>query len=94
MPSMCIGDWCVGSDYQTGMALAHNPNYATIYAANDQMAYDAMLGLQPMDKRMPKDVGIAGVDDPLIDTIPRLNPTITKLHFGDIDATALSMVRH
>ena len=41
-----------------------------IYAANDQMAYGAMLGLQSAGKRVPEDVSVVGVDDSLGDIVP------------------------
>ena len=34
-----------------------------------------------------------GVDDSLVDMVPRLNLTTMKLRFDDIGATAFSMVR-
>ena len=93
VPSMYIGDWCADSGYQAGVALAHDPDCTAIYAANDQMAYGAMLGLQSVGKRVPEDVSIVGVDDSLVDMVPRLNLTTMKLRFDDIGATAFSMVR-
>ncbi len=93
VPSMYIGDWCADSGYQAGVALAHDPDCTAIYAANDQMAYGAMLGLQSAGKRVPEDVSIVGVDDSLVDMVPRLNLTTMKLRFDDIGATAFSMVR-
>lgn len=93
IPSMYIGDWCADSGYQAGVALAHDPDCTAIYAANDQMAYGAMLGLQSAGKRVPEDVSIVGVDDSLVDMVPRLNLTTMKLRFDDIGATAFSMVR-
>lgn len=85
---MYIGDWCADSGYQAGVALAHDPDCTAIYAANDQMAYGAMLGLQSVGKRVPEDVSIVGVDDSLVDMVPRLNLTTMKLRFDDIGATA------
>ena len=70
------------------MALAHDPDCTAIYAANDQMAYGAMLGLQSAGKRVPEDVSIVGVDDSLVDMVPRLNLTTMKLRFDDIGASA------
>ena len=81
---MYIGDWCADSGYQAGVALAHDPDCTAIYAANDQMAYGAMLGLQSAGKRVPEDVSIVGVDDSLVDMVPRLNLTTMKLRFDDI----------
>ena len=76
-----------------GVALAHDPDCTAIYAANDQMAYGAMPRLQSAGKRVPEDVSIVGVDDSLVDMVPRLNLTTMKLRFDDIGATAFSMVR-
>ena len=53
----------------------------------------AMLGLQSVGKRVPEDVSIVGVDDSLVDIVPRLNLPTMKLRFDDIGATAFSMVR-
>ena len=74
VPSMYIGDWCADSGYQAGVALAYDPDCTAIYAANDQMAYGAMLGLQSAGKRVPEDVSIVGVDDSLVDMVPRFEP--------------------
>lgn len=93
VPSMYIGDWCADSGYQAGVALAHDPNCTAIYAANDQMAYGAILGLQSVGKRVPEDVSVVGVDNSLVDMVPRLNLTTMRMRFNDVGATAFSMVR-
>ena len=93
VPSMYIGDWCADSGYQAGVALAHDPECTAIYAANDQMAYGAMLGLESAGKRVPEDVSIVGVDDSLVDVVPRLNLTTMRMRNDAIGATAFSMVR-
>ncbi|NMM94139.1 LacI-type transcriptional regulator [Bifidobacterium sp. DSM 109957] len=93
VPPITIGDWCADSGYQAGIALAHDPNCTAIYAANDQMAYGAMLGLQAAGKRVPQDVSIVGVDDSLVDMVPRLNLTTMRMKFDEIGAAAFSMVR-
>lgn len=94
VPSVYIGDWCADSGYQAGMALAHDPGCTAIYAANDQMAYGAMLGLRAAGKRVPEDVSVVGVDDSLVDMVPRLNLTTMRMKFDEIGATAFSMVRN
>ena len=93
VPPIYIGDWCADSGYQAGVALAHDPNCTAIYAANDQMAYGAMLGLQAAGKRVPQDVSVIGVDDSLVDMVPRLNLTTMRMKFDEIGAAAFSMVR-
>lgn len=93
IPSLYMGDWGADSGYQAGVALAHDPNCTAIYAANDQMAYGAILGLQSAGKRVPEDVSVIGVDDSLNGMVPRLNLTTMRMKFDEIGATAFSMVR-
>ncbi|MBT1182236.1 LacI family DNA-binding transcriptional regulator [Bifidobacterium sp. CP2] len=93
VPSIYVGDWGADSGYQAGMALAHDPNCTAVYAANDQMAYGAILGLQAAGKRVPEDVSVVGVDDSLVDMVPRLNLTTMRMRFDEIGSTAFSMVR-
>lgn len=93
VPSIYVGDWGADAGYQAGMALAHDKNCTAIYAANDQMAYGAILGLQAAGKRVPEDVSVVGVDDSLVDMVPRLNLTTMRLRFDQIGATAFSMIR-
>lgn len=93
VPPIYIGDWCADSGYQAALALAHDPNCTAIYAANDQMAYGAILGLQAAGKRVPEDVSVVGVDDSLVDMVPRLNLTTMRMKFDNIGAAAFSMVR-
>lgn len=93
IPSMYIGDWRADSGYQAGLALAHDPDCTAIYAANDQMAYGAMLGLQASGKRVPEDVSVIGVDDSLVDMVPQLNLTTMRMKFDEIGKTAFTMAR-
>lgn len=92
-PSTYIGDWEADSGYQAGLALAHESDCTAVYAANDQMAYGAMIGLQVAGKRVPEDVSVVGVDDSLTGTVPRLNLTTMRMKFADIGATAFSMAK-
>lgn len=93
VPPIYIGDWEADSGYQAGLALAHEPNCTAVYAANDQMAYGAILGLQAAGKRVPEDVSVVGVDDSLIETVPRLMLTTMRMKFDDIGREAFSMVK-
>lgn len=92
VPPTYFGDWTAGSGYQAGLALAHEPDCTAVYAANDQMAYGAMLGLRVAGKRVPEDVSVVGVDDSLGDTVPRLNLTTMRIDFSKIGRTAFSMI--
>ena len=92
IPPAYIGDWEADSGYQAGLALAHENTCTAIYAANDQMAYGAMLGLRAAGKRVPEDVSIIGVDDSLEGLVPRLELTTMKLKFHDIGREAFSMI--
>ncbi|WP_347010642.1 substrate-binding domain-containing protein, partial [Bifidobacterium bifidum] len=93
IPPTYMGDWEADSGYQAGLALAHDPDCTAIYAANDQMAYGAMLGLQAAGKRVPEDVSIVGVDDSLSGTIPRLSLTTMRMKFNDIGREAFFMTK-
>lgn len=93
VPDMYIGNWDADSGYQAGMALAHNPDCTAIYAANDQMAYGAIQGLKAAGRRVPEDVSVVGVDDSLVNMVPRLDLTTMRMKFDEIGATAFSMIR-
>ena len=93
VPQTYIGDWEADSGYQAGLSLARDPECTAIYAANDQMAYGAMLGLQSAGKRVPQDVSIIGVDDLLVGIVPRLTLTTMRMRFNDIGHEAFTMVR-
>lgn len=93
IPSIYIGDWEANSGYQAGLALAHEEACTAVYAANDQMAYGAMLGLQAAGKRVPEDVSIIGVDDSLEGMVPRLELTTLRLRFHDVGREAFSMIK-
>lgn len=92
VPGVFIGDWEADSGYQAGLSLARNPDCTAIYAANDQMAYGAIQGLEAGGKRVPEDVSIVGVDDSLLGTVPRLNLTTMRMPFDDIGREAFSMI--
>ena len=92
-PPTYMGDWEADSGYQAGLELAHDPEFTASYAANDQMAYGAMLGLQAAGKRVPEDVSIVGVDDSLSGTIPRLSLTTMRMKFNDIGREAFFMTK-
>ena len=93
IPPTYVGDWGADSGYQAGLALAHEPGCTAVYAANDQMAYGAILGLQAAGKRVPEDVSIIGVDDSLAETVPRLNLTTMRMKFEQLGREAYLMVR-
>ena len=64
------GDWSAESGYVAGMHIAQEPGVTAVYAANDQMAYGAMLALRDAGKRIPEDVSVVGVDDALEGVVP------------------------
>ncbi len=93
IPPTYVGDWNADSGYQAGLALAHEEDCTAVYAANDQMAYGAILGLEAAGKRVPEDVSVVGVDDSLVDTVPRLSLTTMRMRFDKIGREAFSMVQ-
>lgn len=92
VPPAYRGDWEADSGYRAGLALAHEPDCTAVYAANDQMAYGAMLGLRAAGKRVPEDVSVIGVDDSLAGTVPQLELTTMRMRFDEIGREAFSMV--
>lgn len=92
IPKTYVGDWEADSGYQAGLSLASDPGCTAIYAANDQMAYGAILGLQAAGRRVPEDVSIIGVDDSLVGMVPRLNLTTMRVRFDTIGSEAFSMI--
>lgn len=72
------GDWSITSGYQNSQrifALANRPT--AIAAANDQMAYGAILAAQDHGLRVPEDIAIVGYDNDEIAQVS--NPTITTV---------------
>lgn len=92
IPPLYRGDWNADSGYQAGLALANEPDCTAVYAANDQMAYGAILGLQAAGKRVPEDVSVMGVDDSLIGMVPRLGLTTMRMPFTEIGRQAFDMI--
>jgi DNA-binding LacI/PurR family transcriptional regulator len=93
LPETYIGDWEADSGYQAGLALAHQPDCTAIYAANDQMAYGVIQGLEAAHRRVPDDVSVIGVDDSLVGLVPRLGLTTMRMEFDRIGREAFSMVK-
>lgn len=72
------GDWSITSGYQSSQsifALANRPT--AIAAANDQMAYGAILAAHDHCLRVPEDIAIVGYDNDEIAQVS--NPTITTV---------------
>ena len=72
--------------------LSTNQQFTAIFAANDQMAVGAALGLQRRSLRVPEDVSIVGFDD--LPTSQYAIPPLTSVHqpayeLGRLAATAM-----
>jgi LacI family transcriptional regulator len=72
------GTWTIPSGYQCAKEMLSSKNLpTTIVAANDLMAYGALLAIQDSGLRVPEDIAIVGYDD---DEITRIsNPTLTTV---------------
>ncbi|MDX6244353.1 MAG: hypothetical protein QOE76_2076 [Frankiales bacterium] len=58
------GDFGEGSGRQATKELLHRrPGLQAIFAANDEMAYGALLELRSRDLRVPTDIALVGYDD-------------------------------
>lgn len=72
------GDWKVSDGYKCGQQILTGPHRPTaLAAANDQLAYGALLAAQDLGLKIPDDLAIAGYDN---DEISRIStPTITTM---------------
>lgn len=72
------GTWKIPSGYQAAKKMLASKNPPTaIVAANDHMAYGALLAIQDSGLRVPQDIAIVGYDDDEIAQVS--NPTITTV---------------
>lgn len=74
--------------------LARGEQFSAIFAANDQMAYGAMLGLFNHGYRIPADISLVGFDDQFLSayTLPPLT-TVRQPSFEMGHAAAKAMLR-
>ncbi len=72
------GDWSVPSGYECAQQILSQDALPTaIIAANDSLAYGALLAVQDQGLRVPEDIAIVGYDN---DEIARIsNPTISTV---------------
>ena len=72
------GTWLVPSGYECTQKIIKQENTPTaIVAANDQMAYGAILAVQEAGLHVPDDIAIAGYDNDEVAQVS--NPTITTV---------------
>ena len=73
------GDFFVDSGYRATLELLKRPHLPrAIFAANDQMAVDAIRALQDHDLRVPEDVAVVGFDD--VPLASYVSPGLTTVH--------------
>ncbi|GAB4436993.1 MAG: substrate-binding domain-containing protein [Chloroflexi bacterium OHK40] len=74
--------------------LANGEQFSAVFAANDQMAYGAMLGLYNHGYRIPADVSVVGFDDQFLSayTLPPLT-TVRQPSFEMGEVAAQAMLR-
>ncbi len=77
------GDWSADAGYELGAALAFDRAATAVFAANDQMAYGAMLALRAHGARVPEDVSVIGVDDSLEGIVPHNVLTTVRLNLEE-----------
>jgi LacI family transcriptional regulator len=68
--------------------LASGQSFTAIFAANDQMASGAVLGLHRKGVRVPQDVSIVGFDD--LPTSPYAVPPLSTIHQSSYEQGRLS----
>jgi LacI family transcriptional regulator len=73
------GDYSDGGGYQAMTRLLDSKaEFTSVFAANDQSAYGAMLALHRRGLRIPQDVSIVGFDD--LPTSSFIIPPLTTVH--------------
>lgn len=73
------GDFFEGSGYRAVIDLLQRPQRPrAIFAANDQMAVDAIRALQDHGLRVPEDVAVVGFDD--VPFASYISPGLTTVH--------------
>lgn len=73
------GDYLRGSGYEAMQRLlALDPLPDVVFAANDQMASDALLVINEYGLRVPEDIAIAGFDD--VPLASYITPALTTVH--------------
>jgi LacI family transcriptional regulator len=65
------------------MLLARGRSFSAIFAANDQMAFGARLGLYRRGIRVPEDVSVIGFDDETF--APYMVPPLTTMRQPDVE---------
>lgn len=77
--SIAQGDYLRGSGYRAMLYLLDLPDRPqAVFAANDQMAADAIMGARERGLRVPEDIAIVGFDDVPLATY--VTPTLTTVH--------------
>ncbi|MCI0574978.1 MAG: LacI family transcriptional regulator [Chloroflexi bacterium] len=73
------GDYLRGSGYQAMLRLLDLPKRPeVVFAANDQMASDALLAIRERGLRVPEDIALAGFDDVALASY--VSPPLTTVH--------------
>ena len=79
----CCGDWSADDGYELGCRLAEDRSATALFAANDQMAYGAMLALRERGVRVPEDLSVIGIDDSLEGIVPHNMLTTVRLNLEE-----------
>jgi len=91
VPDVLAGDWSARSGYELGHVLARDPDVTAIFCANDQMAIGALRALSEVDRRVPTQVSVVGVDD--IPEAPFLIPPLTTVRqdFSEVGRRSMAL---
>lgn len=63
VPPVLHGDWTPESGYRNGLLLARMDEVTAVFVASDEMAFGVVRAMTELDRRVPDDVSVVGMDD-------------------------------
>jgi DNA-binding LacI/PurR family transcriptional regulator len=95
VPPELAGDWSPASGYRNGLVLGKIPDVTAVFVASDEMAFGVVRALHELERRVPAEVSVVGVDD--IPLAEYCSPSLTTVAqpFAQMGALAVGhLLRH
>jgi DNA-binding LacI/PurR family transcriptional regulator len=85
--------WTPGSGYDTGRALAADPEVTAILCGNDDLALGVMRAMLEAGRAIPEDVSIVGFDDTPISKFLTPSLTTVRMDFAELGRTCFAALQ-